>query len=442
MKNKLFSKILFVLLAVVVAVGLAGIYKETKLPPSVRAFGDLIVDFGSPPFPPSPIFNFDDFKPGDCTTKTIKVTNNGVVPVFVAIKSTNITNSILSDVLSMIIKADGNPIYGEGSPTGPKTLSNFFTDSVPPDGLKLSLLPAGQMATYTFDVCFDINAGNDYQEISVVFDLIFGTLTADHIVINEVYYLVDGNHGMDSPKDRGIIWTDGKNVTVVIEGNGPGSTNIVTMSITNYCKLIQSNSSTINNSVIIGGNTGGNTASGNTGGSTSIVTGASNVLVNILNVANLNFGSCGCCNKLGLNDEWIELYNPTDHDISLKNWTLEDNSGIKTKINANKIIKAGGFALISKDARPWKFWDENPAAKKIELGKQIGDGLDNLGDHIFLNNPSGAEVDAVAWGDDTAVWNPAVPLVALGSSIERLVPGFDFDLVTDWEERLSPTPGD
>jgi len=67
--------------------------------------------------------------------------------------------------------------------------------------------------------------------------------------------------------------------------------------------------------------------------------------------------------------------------------------------------------------------------------------LDNGGDHIFLKDPTGATVDAVGWGSDTAVWNPAVGLVSLGSSIERLVPGFDTDQPEDWEERDPPTPG-
>ncbi|OGY21614.1 MAG: hypothetical protein A3F04_00585 [Candidatus Chisholmbacteria bacterium RIFCSPHIGHO2_12_FULL_49_9] len=192
--------------------------------------------------------------------------------------------------------------------------------------------------------------------------------------------------------------------------------------------------------MIVISNTGGNSASGNTGGSTSIITGAANAVVNIINIANLNIGTCNG-KKLGLNDEWIEIYNPTDHAISLKNWRLRDNSGSDTVINANKSVPAFGFALISKDARPWSFWNENPLAKKIELGRQIGDGLDNDGDHVYLKKPDGTVVDAVGWGDDTAVWNPAVPLVALGSSIERLVPGFDFDLVSDWDEQAPPTPG-
>ncbi len=434
MKKKRFVRKVFTLfLALVVIFASASIYESTR-PSTVRAFGELTVDFGVPPG--NPIFVVNNMAPGDMQNRNVGVTNSGTVDRFVAVKGLR-TGGVGADpkletVLDIVISEGGNDLYG--GTAGAKTVTNFFTDSADPNGIPLSILGDGDSTTYNFKVTFPTSAENEFQGKSVIFDLTFGIIIGDNLVINEVYYRVDSSHGLDSPKDRGV----GGNIIAQNINTGPGSTNIAKVKIKNTCNINQTNNSNVNNNININANTGGNSASGNTGNG-SIFTGAINVVVNIFTNGNTNSASCG--NKLGQDDEWIEIYNPTDHEISLKNWKLVDNSGIETIIHPNKKVPAGGFALISKDASVWTFWNEDPDAKKVELGSQIGDGLDNGGDHIFLKNPTGATVDAVGWGSDTAVWNPAVPLVSLGSSTERLAPGFDTNAPSDWEERNPPTPG-
>jgi len=260
------------------------------------------------------------------------------------------------------------------------------------------------------------------------------TFLADHLVINEVYYQVDAGHSLDSPKDRGAGSGDN---SAGNSNTGAGSSNTAQSSSSSSCNIDQSNSSNINTNINVDSNTGGNSAGGNTGdGSVSSATASASVSVS--NSGNSNQASCG---NAGRNDEWVEIFNPTDHDISLKNWSLVDNSGKTTKIRMNKKIKAGGFALLSKSAATWKFWNENPAAVKIELGQQIGDGLDNSGDHLILKNPAGQAIDALSYGTDTSVFNPAIPLVPLGGSLERKMAGFDTDLPSDFIVRTPPTPG-
>ena len=97
--------------------------------------------------------------------------------------------------------------------------------------------------------------------------------------------------------------------------------------------------------------------------------------------------------------------------------------------------------MISRDNSTWRFWDEDPIAIKIPLGKQIGDGLDNGGDRLILSDAQGNLIDALSYGDDLSIFNPSVSLVTLGSSFERLVPGFDTNVAADFEERNPPTPG-
>lgn len=145
-------------------------------------------------------------------------------------------------------------------------------------------------------------------------------------------------------------------------------------------------------------------------------------------------------------DEWIELYNNTSFDISLKNWTIEDNNTSRT-INANKSIPANGFVLISKSANTWSlYWGINPGSPPagveiIELGQKIGNGLGNDGDRLILRDADGNIIDQMNYGNDTAIWNPASPDVNEGHSLSRNPAGYDHDLATDFVDNCQPSPG-
>jgi len=430
--KKVFRKIIILILALVVIVGGTSIYQARQLS-AVKAFGDLTVDFHTVTAG-DPIFVINNMMPGDSESRVVDVTNSGTLARFVTVKGIKKSETgNLSTVLSIVVREGAIDRYGGTSGTGLKHLSDFFADSAGPNGVQLSILGSGAHTAYTFIVSFDTSAGNPFQGKQVVFDLTFGIINGDNLVINEVYYQPDGTHGSDSPKDRGVYNIIAQNINT-----GPGSINIAKVKVEDLCKIIQKNNSNINNNISINTNTGNNSASGNTGGG-SVISGAISVIVNIFNSGNINQASCG--KKLGQNDEWIEIYNPTDHKISLKNWKLVDNSGAETIIHTDKKVPAGGFALISKDADTWKFWNENPAALKVELGQQIGDGFDNSGDHLILKNPSGQVIDSLSYGADTSVFNPSIPLVPLGSSFERKTPGFDTDTAFDFVTRTLPTPG-
>lgn len=141
--------------------------------------------------------------------------------------------------------------------------------------------------------------------------------------------------------------------------------------------------------------------------------------------------------------QWVELYNSSNNDVSLKNWSLTDNSGKPTIIHADKKIKAHGFALLSKDASVWRNWNQNREAVKVELGTSFGNGLENLGDRLILTNSEGLEFDRMSWGNDTTGFTPPAinPQVAAGHSTERQTPGFDTNAASDWLDRYPPTPG-
>lgn len=416
------------------AVVLGNMLRDGDVLSTVRAFGDLAVQFGIPA--EDPLFNLDNMAPGDTVSKGIEVTNNGTTAHFVAVKGVRTgpaeqTDPLIETVLTFTISQNASTLF-QG------TLQEFFDLSQSENGVPLSPLGATEDTTYTMFVEFPITAGNEFQGKSVIFDLTFGTITsANSMVINEVYYEVDESKGYDSPKDRGIDGIGGNSISVIISDNGAGSVNTVNVALKEVCKITQGNNVNITNVINQNGNTGGNTTSNNTG-SSSTQTGFVSQILSIINLGGVNVASCG--KKLDQNHEWIELYNATDEKISLKDWTLTDNSGASVELK-NKKIKPGEYVLITKDSSTWKFWNEHKDAVTMNLGDQIGDGLDNDGDRLILKDASGQIVDYVAWGNDTTIWNPAVPLVAEGASIERDTPGFDTDSPSDWGEQLPPTPG-
>lgn len=106
---------------------------------------------------------------------------------------------------------------------------------------------------------FSEEAGNEYQEKSIVFNLIIGEMS--------------GQNG---------------DVNIDISGNGAGSSNSISLTISRSFSVIRRNVLNIVNTIASGGVTGGNSVSGNIGSSV-IQTGNSSSESGIFN--NFNFNS-------------------------------------------------------------------------------------------------------------------------------------------------------
>jgi hypothetical protein len=76
-------------------------------------------------------------------------------------------------------------------------------------------------------------------------------------------------------------------------------------------------------------------------------------------------------------DEWVELFNPTNRPIGLGGWQLVDSSGVFYSIPLGAVVPAGGFAVF--------YYSQTKIA------------LNNDGDTMSLIHPNGTTVDSFSY---------------------------------------------
>jgi predicted ribosomally synthesized peptide with SipW-like signal peptide len=148
--------------------------------------------------------------------------------------------------------------------------------------------------------------------------------------------------------------------------------------------------------------------------------------------------------------EWIELYNPFDHAVNLKDWQICDNTSCKT-IHANVDIPALGYALLSHDNSVWEhYWEIPEGVETINLGNATPHlALANTADMLVLLNSDETAVDQMNWGTPShgwanydaysaGVWEPGVADADEGHMLGRVPSGFDTDSVSDWQDLELP----
>lgn len=142
-----------------------------------------------------------------------------------------------------------------------------------------------------------------------------------------------------------------------------------------------------------------------------------------------------------VDNEWVEIYNPTDSEVDISGWKICDANACDT-IPASTSIPAKGFAIITNKASTWDKWPGIPPdAIKIVLNSAIGNGLANSGDSVILKNASNEVIDAMSYGSDTSQLNPPVSLSGKGKSLARIIKGYDTNSATDWIINATPNPG-
>lgn len=138
---------------------------------TVQAVGDLNIIWGVPDG--NPIFTVTNVLPGDSESRTVTVVNGASAPRPVGVRGEKTAETLsFASVLEITISEGATDLYG--GTTGTKTLDQFFTDSLGPDGIPLSTLAAGATTNYTFKISFPTTAGDEFQSASVTFNITIG----------------------------------------------------------------------------------------------------------------------------------------------------------------------------------------------------------------------------------------------------------------------------
>jgi len=157
------------------------------------------------------------------------------------------------------------------------------------------------------------------------------------------------------------------------------------------------------------------------------------------------------------NNEWVELYNPTDTAVDLANWQICDNYECDTLSAESLEIPAFGFVFITGYNGALLYWNIPEEVPVIMLNSLIGNGLDNDADMLLLKDSQGDIVDQMNWGVpeeswanyNENVWNSGCLDIAEGHTLARVPNGFDTgkpsdfkDLAMPYIEVLSPNGGE
>ena len=97
--------------------------------------------------------------------------------------------------------------------------------------------------------------------------------------------------------------------------------------------------------------------------------------------------------------EWFELHNTTSAPIDLLGWTIKDlSNGNDHTIASNVVVQPGGYALLMRQGNPAI---NGGLTADYVYGFTVS--FRNDGDEVVIEDPSGHEIDRVAY-DDGAVW--------------------------------------
>jgi hypothetical protein len=93
-------------------------------------------------------------------------------------------------------------------------------------------------------------------------------------------------------------------------------------------------------------------------------------------------------------DDWFEIFNPTDAEVNLHNWTLTDNLTNVTRfvVPSGYTVPANGYLLVWADNQP----EQNTVANRPHL--HVNFALERSGEAIGIFAPDSTAVDTVVFG--------------------------------------------
>lgn len=208
--KKSFFKLSVIFLLIASLIGVVPGLNLFKNPSTVQAIGDLTVNWGVPEG--NPIFTVSNMAPGGMEQRIVQVINGASSSRPVAIKGIKTGGSgNLENVLNIEIK-EGAAILYSGN------LNQFFTDTTNLEFIPLSTIGPGGSTTYTIKVTFDDSAGNDFQDTSVIFNLIIG-IAFDVPAECENIVFSSSSPIFGTAGNNTIHGTSGNDLIIALEGN-------------------------------------------------------------------------------------------------------------------------------------------------------------------------------------------------------------------------------
>lgn len=158
--------------------------------------------------------------------------------------------------------------------------------------------------------------------------------------------------------------------------------------------------------------------------------------------------------------EWVELYNAGEWIADLSDYkvgdeeTEGDGEGMY-QFPLGAEILPGEVVLIANQSRTFmqiygfaanfEFVDSDVDVPDMTKYSDWAGGSVNFavdGDDVLLLDGDDDLVDAMSWGGSTFAFDPSIPEVQTGHSLERFPPSLDTDSSADWRDQSDPDPGE
>lgn len=158
-------------------------------------------------------------------------------------------------------------------------------------------------------------------------------------------------------------------------------------------------------------------------------------------------------------EEWVELvsWETAVYDLSDIKLGDEEKAGgaegmyrfpVGATIDPGQVIvvaqTAVGYANLTGTLPDYEFVESHPDVPNMRRFPIWASGdlaLGNGGDDVLLLDERNQLIDAISYGDSTAVLAPAVGSVLTGQSVERIPAHCDSNTAADWQPQTRPTPG-
>jgi len=138
------------------------------------------------------------------------------------------------------------------------------------------------------------------------------------------------------------------------------------------------------------------------------------------------------------NEEWIEIYNPTDTDLNISDWEIKEPSKPGFRFPRGTEIGSKDYIVIARNTLGFESLYPTLTADF----EWSGMSLSNSGDVQILQDSIGANIDVITYENGSFAGVVAHPGVPTGHSIERQPKGEDTNnCANDFIDQNIPTPG-